>query len=961
MRNTLSAVWYLKRRDDRQGDVRQTRLDAFLRQGVMRSPYRWYVYGVVCCVMWGVSPWCVQAAIVRVPGSYPTIQAGVMAAQSGDTVLVAPGVYYERVTMKTGVHLHGEPGAILDGSRGDSPLVLATSGVEQTAVLSGFVIRYSRHAGILLNQAAPTLRNNVILENAGPGIACAQASPQLFNNVFVANAGAGIVCEYPGTAPTITYNNFWQNQPQDILGCTPGVGNRYDAPGFVDAVAGNYRLQATSPLINAGNPDPVWRDKDGSRSDIGVYGGPPPPLIAPPARVTSDLLETFFGTSTVLRNSLSTRGMPGLIHVPTATMVPEGSVDLGYNVTRDRTVFPGVDRQKSFGFALGLLPRLTIGGRGVVATDTDTGLDLARDISANAQVLLVEDHSWWPSIAVGLQDIGGGATFFRSRYVVLSKSLFGRLRGTVGFGAGPDVLDGPFGGVELALNQFVTVMGEYDTKVFNAGLRLFPFPERWEAYGIPRPTVDVLWQDGRHVSWGISIRAGLGEAKFHAQREARAEKRYSRRSQRGEAELSLQAVSERLQAALIDRGLENVRITIARLDAGLTVVVEYENRRYNRDELDALGLVLGLAALETPSQVTHMRVIVQEVNVPVLEVSSSVEAFLAFLNAQMSAAAFAQQLRMTQEVQWPLPALTPEARTSMRERSWLKLDIFLRPGIETQILTEVGVADMRFSLLPDAYLQLTPGTVLNVRAAIPVTRTAAFAQPLGDPAVDRVLAHQALRLPIGRWWPGATGLTQVSLGRFSREEVGIAHETALTLVEGVALLKGTWARLGPSYGDLDHWVALANGRVRYPPWDLTLSVTAGRFLDGDQGVAADVSRFFGNTEIGVFLRHSDHGSQAGLRFAMPLTLSKELPPWRVRPRLPDVYAYEQRTTVFTNTNVIRNDIGRELNTGHAVERVYWNRDRLYPAYIRYHVDTLRQAVRRWIDDEAENVSMTQEK
>jgi len=156
--------------------------------------------------------------------------------------------------------------------------------------------------------------------------------------------------------------------------------------------------------------------------------------------------------------------------------------------------------------------------------------------------------------------------------------------------------------------------------------------------------------------------------------------------------------------------------------------------------------------------------------------------------------------------------------------------------------------------------------------------------------------------------------------------------------------------VGSSYADLDRSVALANGRVRYPPWDLTLSVTAGRFLDGDRGVAADLSRFFGTTELGVFFRHTDNGSQAGVRFAVPLTLDKELPPWRVRPRLPDLFTYEQSTTVLTDVNIIHGDIGRPLRTGHEVERIYWNRDRLYPVYIRQHVDTLKQAVRKWIDE-----------
>jgi hypothetical protein len=195
----------------------------------------------------------------------------------------------------------------------------------------------------------------------------------------------------------------------------------------------------------------------------------------------------------------------------------------------------------------------------------------------------------------------------------------------------------------------------------------------------------------------------------------------------------------------------------------------------------------------------------------------------------------------------------------------------------------------------------------------------------------------------------------VSLGRFSQEEVGIADETALTLLDGVLFAGGPLARVGLSYTALDDWVALANGRVRYPPWNLTLSVTAGRFRDQDQGVAVDLSRFFGNTEIGIFLRHSENGSVGGLCFSVPLMLPKELPPWRFRPRLRDLYSYAQSTTVFTDINIIRNDIGRGLSTNHEIERVYWKRDRLYPAYIQQHVDTLKQAVRRWIDETSSHV------
>ena len=54
------------------------------------------------------------------------------------------------------------------------------------------------------------------------------------------------------------------------------IGNsNIDAdPLFNNVSSGDYSLQAGSPCIDTGNPSSEYNDTDGSRNDMGAYGGP---------------------------------------------------------------------------------------------------------------------------------------------------------------------------------------------------------------------------------------------------------------------------------------------------------------------------------------------------------------------------------------------------------------------------------------------------------------------------------------------------------------------------------------------------------------------------------------------------------------------------------------------------------------------------------------------------------------
>ena len=92
-----------------------------------------------------------------------TIQSGIDAASSGDTVQVAAGTYYENITMKSGVVIQGagQGVSIIDG--GGSGSVVTAISVDSAAMLDGFTITggLSDFGGgmYIYNNSSPTVTN----------------------------------------------------------------------------------------------------------------------------------------------------------------------------------------------------------------------------------------------------------------------------------------------------------------------------------------------------------------------------------------------------------------------------------------------------------------------------------------------------------------------------------------------------------------------------------------------------------------------------------------------------------------------------------------------------------------------------------------------------------------------------------------------------------------------------------
>jgi len=265
-----------------------------------------------------------NGATVRVPGDKVSISKALQSSVIQDTILVAPGIYYDILNyLGKAVVVRSEAGpAVTELRPADQfvPLVNFASKEQRGAVLEGFTITgYSIEptpdaapALNFTNRASPTIRNCVFRDNRGVMMALiADDGPVFVRCLFYNNVGAPLIgvfggvvnllnctidkCEFGvliqspdceirntiitncttygilGNVSQLDFNNVWNNGVNYEEGAKPGLHDISVDPLYVDAASHDYRLQPGSPCINAGDPNPYLVDPDSTRGDIGYW------------------------------------------------------------------------------------------------------------------------------------------------------------------------------------------------------------------------------------------------------------------------------------------------------------------------------------------------------------------------------------------------------------------------------------------------------------------------------------------------------------------------------------------------------------------------------------------------------------------------------------------------------------------------------------------------------------------
>jgi hypothetical protein len=703
-------------------------------------------------------------------------------------------------------------------------------------------------------------------------------------------------------------------------------------------------------------------------------------LFAGTAMASDSLFDIRGGRLLVEPGALTTSGPSGALTIPGGGVLPDGTLAFGFTNAGD-VRFAGATRFENYLFAIGLFPYVEFSGRlanfSVDSQVAWTGF-LARDLSANLKVSLPKFFRNQPDIAFGMNDLGGGAQLFGTKYVALSQS-FGPLRATVGVARGEHYLNGAFGGVEMALGKTgFSVLAERNDQQNQTGFRYTSAPLAFlgnasvvatAQYALNQPATSG--PELPRASYGLNLVIPIGKnARTFPTRDLAPrltpESAPEQASPAALSEIATNAVTaaslpapsldagirsatevppasisdkqtlQHLQAALIKAGLERVRVgTVDDL-----VVVEYENHRYNQNEVDAVGIALGLAATLAPESALLISVATKKAGLALYETRVDREGYRQFLkNNSLWSARGSLKFRLRppveEGVQWFDPAEGPRGYSR----------VMVEPVLKSFVAQEYGLYDYSLAANIQLTVPLWQGAEFNAGYLEHLSdsknvSSGFFSYAHLESGLKTATFNQSL-------WLTDRVLNVFSAGKFEYDYSGLQNETIWFVPGRDDQARFQYARI--RYTDQYQASTIVNMGAFYRWFDRPrgLQVEAGyrQYNQNDRGPSLSISRWFGDVQATAIVRRSESDTFAGFQLAFPLTPRQGMMPAYTHLEGPGQFTYGLTTKIASKggANYITRGIAEEIPKAYSTDRFLLNQGRVGQGYSVSQLSRMRDS------------------
>jgi hypothetical protein len=683
------------------------------------------------------------------------------------------------------------------------------------------------------------------------------------------------------------------------------------------------------------------------------------------------------------QGNMNMQGVSGLLNVPDASVLEYGTATIAWDnqvdgrFARPRTLN---DTGNDINFAAGAFPHFEMVGRNV-SPETTTG---GSDLSFNIKLQLPWELLPGLNFAIGEMDFGGSVNEYDTKYAVATWQ-YGPIRTTLGAGTydgrveGTGRLDGIYGGVEFAATDWLSVILEDDAYSLNTGIRLAT-PEHWLPGGWQ---ASMLWMysaeegvDDRQDWYGLNVKIPLAAEyarvlpKDRPRSEAVLNSSYVITESYGKDELlannpllapptatPAEAMS-RLDAvngekALHDRfvaaNFEQVRVQ----KYGREWVVAFENVQYNANDIDALGVAAGVAAMSLPDG-DRFYLQLEKYGVAIFGLGSEVVGWKAFLRGNGAipdsemVTAPANRLRRRSTDGGIFAASIKNSIDYLAFRP----DVRIRPILSSTVGTEYGVFDYSLAARADVVLPLWQGAAFNVSRDWNVNDTEDFTregiyggvfynQRVTEGVKDRIFSQTF------RHGQGFTSM--VSYGRFYGLVDGASLESRWEPGDGRHRFKIIATDFEEKHRpENTHNARLWSYRYFAQSINTSVDITGGDFYNEDSGYRLEFTQHIGDVRLHLLYKKSEDNAFATLGFTIPLTPRKGMT------RVAGVHVEGQANWAYGITTIL-GEQGNRLVFGpniiptvyNDLRNTYFSGDRLNAAYIRANQERLVDAWQRY--------------
>jgi hypothetical protein len=333
-----------------------------------------------------------------------------------------------------------------------------------------------------------------------------------------------------------------------------------------------------------------------------------------------------------------------------------------------------------------------------------------------------------------------------------------------------------------------------------------------------------------------------------------------------------EASLRQLRALLVAQGFERVRVG----ELGNDLIIEFENNRYNLNDVDGAGIALGLAA-NCPTK--HQRIIAlqKKVGLGFYEYSVGKTEFQQFVNGK--GAGIVQDtftFDRRQSYDGDAVAWVEEGRAS--GRAYLRLKI--NPRLATFYGTEYGAVDYSLGVAATQSYPLWAGAEWNSSYVKPITNSTNFKEfsPFGFLRIREGFEANYLTQS---YWLSKYVFNSTSIGQFEYDYRGVQHQSVAFLPHWDHTVRLNRVSMQNNVYTLEprRDSGFISYRVKLPWFDAWAEVAQHRFQAGDKGQVIEFTRFYGDVSLGARYRKSDVNEKyVGFVVGLPLTLREELKP-----------------------------------------------------------------------------------